>query len=106
MARKYSAIWKQLKIHKHCAIAAPIPLHPRIIKAVTAEKYRDVAYKLATTSERKRVKIYHLIDGARIRFFLREYDILTGISLTELGETNHEICGSPVGIEGTEVHEY
>lgn len=84
MARKYSSIWIALKKDKHCAIAAPIPLHERIIKAVTAEKYRDVVYKLKMTEDRKRIKLGHKIDGARIRFFLIEYDILSGLNLSEL----------------------
>lgn len=82
--RKYSPIWKQLKEKQHCAITAPAPLHPRIIKAVTAEKYRDIAYKLLMAEERKRVTVEHLVDGSRIRFFLRVYSILEGIGMLEL----------------------
>lgn len=93
MARKYSSIWKQLKDKKHCAIAAPIPLHARIIKAVTSEKYRDMAYKLQMQEKRKHTKIYHRTDGARIQFFLREYDVLTGISFSELTEINELLKG-------------
>lgn len=84
--RKYSSIWNALKKDKKCAIAAPIPLHPRIIKAVIAEKYRDSGHRLLTSLSRKRTKLVHIVTGSRIEFLLKEYDVLSGISSQELGD--------------------
>jgi hypothetical protein len=44
--RKYEAIWIQLKATSNCKIVAPPSLHARIKKAITKEKYKDVAYKV------------------------------------------------------------
>ena len=44
--RQYNPIWARLKQYKRVQIAAPRPLHKRIIKAVQKEKYMDIGYKL------------------------------------------------------------
>lgn len=90
--RKYYPIWKQLKETGKCAISAHKALHKRIIKAVINEKDRDTGYKILKQSEHKRVILRYSCEYSRVRFFLTEYDLLTGISITDLGETNHELC--------------
>lgn len=73
MARKYTAIWQALKKNKHCVISTHVRLHPRVIKAVTCEKNRDVGYKILKAEEGKKVILKHTADGAMIRFFITEY---------------------------------
>jgi hypothetical protein len=44
--REYQPIWNQLKKDRVVSITANRLLHPRIIKAVTKEKWMDVGYKV------------------------------------------------------------
>lgn len=44
--REYEPIWNKLKADKVVSITANRLLHPRIIKAVKKEKWKDIAYKL------------------------------------------------------------
>lgn len=44
--REYEPIWNKLKADKVVSITANRLLHPRIIKAVTKEKWKDLGYKL------------------------------------------------------------
>lgn len=44
--RYYAPIWEKLKKEKQVSITANRLLHPRIIKAVTKEKWMDIAWKL------------------------------------------------------------
>lgn len=82
---KYEVIWQKLKADKHCAIAAPIPLHARIIKAVIKRKDVDVGYKLQLLDKRKKVRLSHICESSRVRFFLTEYDSsLKNIDIGEL----------------------
>lgn len=83
MARKYNSIWKQLLKSKHCAIAAHPALHPRIIKAVSCEKNRDIGTKLLMAEVGKKYLLTHKVDGSRIRFFITEFYI-SGIPLEDL----------------------
>lgn len=73
MARKYTNIWLALKKNTTCAITAHVRLHPRIIKAVSCEKNRDVGFKLIAAERNKKVILTHKVDGSRIRFFITEY---------------------------------
>ena len=72
---KYSSIWRQLKTQGHCTLAVPVPLHPRIIKAVTTAKYKDVGYRLQAIDTKKRPILSHRSEQARLRFWLKEYDM-------------------------------
>lgn len=44
-SRQYYPIWKQLKLDHEVRVAVPRPLHARVIKAVTKEKWMDIEYK-------------------------------------------------------------
>lgn len=44
--RQYERIWEQLKLKKEVSITANRLLHPRILKAVVKEKWKDVGYKI------------------------------------------------------------
>lgn len=44
--RKYQPIWIQLKKSGSCKLSAHPALHARIRKAVTKEKWMDMAYKI------------------------------------------------------------
>lgn len=44
--REYEPIWIALKQHGKVSLTANRLLHPRIIKAVTKEKWQDLAFKL------------------------------------------------------------
>lgn len=82
--RKYYPIWKALKDTGHCTIAAHPKLHPRIIKAISCEKNRDVGYKLILSSRNRKLILGHTVDGSRIRFFVREYfECSTSIPIEE-----------------------
>lgn len=96
---KYSPIWEALKNSpakiRMCAISAPVKLHPRIIKAVIAQKYKDDAFRMRAQIENKRYKIQYVSDGARIRFFLREYTDISNVSLSDLTDmetSNDDDC--------------
>ena len=84
MPRKYSSIWKALKSSGACAIAAPVPLHARIIKAVIKEKYMDLGFKMKASEARKYYKIEHEISGSRISFKMTAYSILKDLNFGEL----------------------
>lgn len=82
--RKYTPIWNELKAHGHCTIAAHIKLHPRIIKAISCEKNRDVGYKLILSARNRKLILGHVVDGSRIRFFVREhFECSTSIPIEE-----------------------
>jgi hypothetical protein len=68
--RKYYSIWKQLKETTLCAIAAPVPLHKRIIKAVKKEKDKDVGFKFMLSERGKRARLIIEQHQAKITFRL------------------------------------
>lgn len=84
MARKYTAIWHELKKNNYCVITTHVRLHPRIVKAVTCEKNRDIAYKILKAEENKKVILKHIKNGAMIRFFITEYSFDGKIHVEDL----------------------
>jgi len=66
--RQYNPIWKRLKAEKKVSVAVPLPLHDRIIKAVTKEKWLDLEYKLQI--EPRTATMRHSVKGAVITFRL------------------------------------
>lgn len=81
--RQYQPIWERLKEKKEVSIAAPVELHPRIIKAVKKEKYKDTGYKLLQSEANKTMKLYITscdIKGI-ITFYLQD---VSGIKVTDL----------------------
>jgi hypothetical protein len=83
MARKYQAIWKEIKKHGHCSIAVHPLMVARIKKAVIKEKDADIGYKLMLNSRGMYAKMGIQVTGARIRFFLTEH-IAGKITLEDL----------------------
>lgn len=76
MCRQYQPIWDKLKsLTKKDAesigvsIQAPRVLHPRIIKAVKKEKWKDLGYKLKL--EPKTAELETFRKGEIITFFLK-----------------------------------
>ncbi len=73
--RQYEPIWHKLKglplpdaKSIGVSVSANRRLHPRIIKAVTKEKWLDVAYKLS--KDPLKVIMYHTQRGAVLTFYL------------------------------------
>ena len=69
--RYYEPIWRKIKTQKTAQIAAPRPLHPRIIKAVNKEKYGDLEFKLEL--ENSYAILYTSSNHAIITFTLKIY---------------------------------
>jgi len=73
--RQYEPIWIALKDRGYCRISAPVPLHPRIKKAVIKEKYNDVAWKLTLSDEQhKSAALTFEFKGPEIIFRLKYKD--------------------------------
>lgn len=70
MSRKYEPIWEKIKRDGFCKIAAPKPLHARIIKAVVKEKYNDTAFKFLAAESWRWNRLTHTINGNEIVFTL------------------------------------
>ena len=68
--RQYEPIWDQLKVQGKCRIAAPQPLHKRIIKAVVKEKYNDVGYKFLLSETGKTARLSYSRKNSEITFKL------------------------------------
>ena len=66
--RYYQGIWEKLKKDKVVRITANRHHHPRIIKAVTKEKWLDVGFKIEI--EPRRPWMTHTSDHAILTFHL------------------------------------
>lgn len=66
--REYEPIWNKLKATKQVSITANRALHPRIVKAVKKEKWKDLGYKLQI--EPRIATLSHSTKGSVITFFL------------------------------------
>lgn len=84
MANKYSPIWDKLKKDGHVTLAIPVPVQKRVIRGVINCKDRDNTFKLEAAEAKKRYIIGYTKEAARVRIFLRSYDILSAISVTDL----------------------
>ena len=83
MANKYSAIWETLKVKRHVTLAIPIPLQKRVIRGVINLKDRDRIFKLQAAEAKKRYIIKYLNEGARVRIFLREYNDVSALTISD-----------------------
>ena len=68
--RTYQPIWENLKQHKTVTIQANPSAHPRIIKAVSKEKDKDLAYRLLVAESYQRAVMRAKINGNQITFIL------------------------------------
>lgn len=68
MARYYQSIWEKLKKEKVVSVTANRLLHPRIIKAVTKEKWMDAGFKIQI--EPRRALMTHSSNHAILTFYL------------------------------------
>lgn len=84
MANKYAPIWDKLKEEGHVTLAIPVPLQKRVIRGVINCKDRDSVFKLVASEAKKRYIIKYIKEAARVRIFLRAYDNLSGVSITDL----------------------
>jgi hypothetical protein len=66
--RQYQPIWERLKKEGTVSITAPRPLHARIIKATTKEKWKDVGFKLQI--EPRVAVLSHARKNSILTFFL------------------------------------
>ena len=66
--RYYAPIWETLKRDKQVSITANRLLHPRIIKAVTKEKWMDIGWKLMITP--KIAILSHTRQNSVLTFYL------------------------------------
>ncbi len=62
-----------MKAKGTCTLAVPKPLHPRIIKAVTNSKYKDIGYRIEQAENKHRPILSHKSEQSRLRFWLREH---------------------------------
>lgn len=68
MPRAYEPIWKQLKRDGLVIVTAAPSRHRRIIKAVSKEKWMDVAFR-----DTGATKIISIVEGDKITFNLRDF---------------------------------
>lgn len=84
MANKYAPLWDALKTKGHVTTAIPIPLQKRVIRGLINLKDRDRIFKLQAAEAKKRYIIKYVADGARVRFFLRNYDDVSALTISDL----------------------
>lgn len=84
MANKYAPIWDKLKQDRHVTTAIPVPLQKRVIRGLINLKDRDTVFKFKAAEEKKRYIIRYVTDGARVRFFLREYNDVSALTISDL----------------------
>lgn len=70
---RYDPIWNRLKKDGSVTLAVPVPLQPRVIKAVIRTKDEDVIYKFELSEKILRAELEYKIEGARIVFTLKKY---------------------------------
>lgn len=68
--RKYQSIWEQIKKTSTASLAADLPAHARIIKAVRKEKHKDVGWKLLLLEQGTKYELHEKIEGKIITFYL------------------------------------
>lgn len=68
--RTYQPIWEALKQSKTITIQANPSAHPRIIKAVSKEKDKDVGYRLMISESYQRSVLRAKINGNQVTFIL------------------------------------
>jgi hypothetical protein len=74
--RYYQSLWEKLKQDKVVSVTANRLLHPRIIKAVTKEKWMDIGYKLQI--EPRRALLSHSRTHSILTFKLElKLDVIT-----------------------------
>lgn len=84
MANKYAPLWDKLKEDKHVTTAIAIPLQKRVIRGLINLKDRDRVFKLQAAEDKKRYIIRYLAEGARVRIFLREYNDVSALTISDL----------------------
>jgi hypothetical protein len=67
---RYKPIWDKLKLTGECVITTPLPLHKRIIKAVSKRKLEDLSFHLEISEARKKATLKYEVDGTMIKFIL------------------------------------
>ena len=81
--RKYESIWERLKTKdtngKHIVmVAAPEPLHSRIIKGVLKEKNKDLGFKLMMSEEGRWFRIEYSSNMARLTITMKSTRVAIG----------------------------
>ena len=72
--RKYEPIWIQLRENYTVSLSADLALHNKIIRGVTVEKCKDLAWKLILAETTGiQYKLVYEIDGNLIKFWLKPY---------------------------------
>lgn len=69
--RLYEPIWERIKTAKSARIKAAPRHHSKIIKAVTKEKYSDVAYKLLLDERGEKAVLTHVCVNDDVLFTLK-----------------------------------
>jgi hypothetical protein len=80
--RQYEPVWLELKRKRTARVTAVRNLHPRIIKAVTKEKWKDLAFKVEL--DPYVATLGYTIKHSIITFTLSLHRPLHGISENEL----------------------
>lgn len=84
MANKYAPLWDALKKDGHVTTAIPIPLQKRVIRGLINIKDRDRVFKLQASEAKKRYKIVYIAEAARVRIFLRPFDDMSALTVSDL----------------------
>ena len=82
MSGQYKDAWARLKSLGKVVIASPRSFHPRIIRAIRKEKYKDTMYKFVLSEKNQRAIFTSKSEGNKITLFLRIEAI--NLSLTEI----------------------
>jgi hypothetical protein len=69
--RQYEKIWITLKRDRSIRIAAPRPLHKRIIKATMKERYMDLGFKLELAEANRWCRIQYRSEVNIIHIWLK-----------------------------------
>ena len=79
--RKYEPIWNELKLYGTVSISASLDMHPRIIKAVRKEKWKDAGWRLLRLEEASsKYKLQEIIKEETITFkLIKLHPILSGL---------------------------
>lgn len=75
--RMYTPAWNKLKLDRTLRLAVPRPLHRRVIRAISKEKWQDEAWKFLRSEEGYWDEIRYSCKGNIIEFSLVSHIYIT-----------------------------
>lgn len=84
--RKYQRIWGAIKNKspQRISVAAELPVHARIIKAVIKEKSQDLGWKQLMLEQGEKYSLVYEIYGKCIVFYLQDMSHQLSIDINSL----------------------